>query len=758
LENQRIYFISQTVNPTDSDFIYSYRVDRDGQMTLEWAEGDMAEAFVVESAHFETAGLFGDIIHPDDREKLSDRHSKFVSNRSSADTLRVIDREGRERTVRAFSRIEWDEAENRVVRIVGSVQDITQQLEDHKNTERSEALLSGVIDHASIAVVLHADDGSTRIRVNNAFCKMVGHTEEYLLSERYEDLTHREDLQESLDLRRQLTDGQIDHFNIEKRYYHKDGHSVWGNVNSSVIKDPKGKVAYYVSFIDNISARKETELRLRQSEDKYRSLIEKSVQGIIITNKDRKVLLANQAFAKMFGYETVEDVAALSASAMLIAPYHRERLENQRRRRAHGEEINSSFEYDGLKKSGEIVRIHAVTQDLEWEGQRAFITTTVDITENVRARENLRESEEKYRNLIEGSIQGILIAAENSEILFCNQPLALMLGYKNVQELTDLKDSMELLAPHERKRIEQVRSARFAGGDVIPDNEVDFKKKDGSVIRGQTHSRPLTWGDQPAIQTTFVDITEYQRSRRELISAKEQAELANRSKSEFLANMSHELRTPLNAIIGFSEVIKDGMFGPIGHPQYEEYMGDINDSGNHLLLIINDILDVSKVEAGAMDITSEVLDVREIAEASVRMVSERANNKELALTTTFHDSIPEVYGDEVRVKQILLNVLSNAIKFTEPQGEINLSVSSTDDGHVKISVIDNGIGIPSEKVSHVFEPFVQDSGSYHLTQEGTGLGLTLVKSLTELMGGRAELESELGEGTKVSIWLPCNPV
>ena len=234
-------------------------------MTLEWAEGNMAEAFVSETSTFSSGGFFGELIHPDDSDNLAARIRKMISAGSSVDNLRVIDRDGRERIVRAFSRVERDQTDGRVTRITGSVQDVTRHLDDQLKLRRNEALLSRVYDNAGIGVVLHADDGSTRIRVNPAFCRMVGYTEEHLLKERYSKLTHPDDLEESLKLRGQLFNGEIDGFQTEKRYVHKQGHDVWGNVNSTVIRDADGKVAYWVSFIEDITLRREAETRLRST-------------------------------------------------------------------------------------------------------------------------------------------------------------------------------------------------------------------------------------------------------------------------------------------------------------------------------------------------------------------------------------------------------------------------------------------------------------------------------------------------------------
>ncbi len=746
--------ISSEANSTDFDFIFSYVVAPDGTMTLEWTEGDMADAFVSQITHFQTGGMFGELIHPDDQEKLSARYDNMTERRSAVDNLRVIDRNGRERIVRAFSRSEWDDVEKRIVRVVGSVHDVTTQIDDKIRLQRNEALLNSVYDTAGIGVVLHANNGSTRIRVNPAFCKMVGHSEEYLLSERYEDLTYPDDLQRSLELRHQLTEGRIDHFNTVKRYIHKDGQIVWGNVNSSAIYDRDGKLDYFVSFIEDITRRKEAEDRLQESNQKYRDLIEGSIQGILINTETRKILFANQAVAGVFGYASAEEFQALGTSLKVFAPYERERAIDIRKRRARYEDVDPEFEFDGVKKDGSIIRVRATAQDMEWEGQRAFISTIIDVTERQQAQEELKSSEEKYRNLIEGSIQGMMISGPERELLFSNQAMADMLGFKSVEDLMKAKTSKVFMTPEEAARTERTRAARLAGENVPPENELELIRLDGSVIYVQSLSHRLMWEGKPAVQTAFVDITDRKRTMQELVSAKEQAELANRSKTEFLANMSHELRTPLNAIIGFSEVIKEGTFGPVGNAQYQEYMGDIYDSGNHLLSIINDILDVSKVEAGAMDILPEPVRIEEPITTSIKMVSERALRAKLDISVEFGTNDLEVFADEIRIKQIMLNLLSNAIKFTEPGGNIRISVSAVGEDHVRISVADDGIGIPSDKLSRVFMPFVQDIRSNHLAKEGTGLGLTLVKSLVELMKGRVEIASEEGIGTTVSVWLP----
>ena len=236
--------------------------------------------------------------------------------------------------------------------------------------------------------------------------------------------------------------------------------------------------------------------------------------------------------------------------------------------------------------------------------------------------------------------------------------------------------------------------------------------------------------------------------------AKEEAELANRSKSEFLANMSHELRTPLNAIIGFSEVITKQMFGSVGSDRYVDYAKDIFESGVHLLDIINDILDVSKAEAGKLELHESVVDLSKTVTAALRLLKERAENGNVSLLAKVSADLPPIFADERIIKQILINLLSNAVKFTPAGGTVTVEALVEPGGDVALLVSDTGIGISEDDLPSVMSPFSQVESSMSRKHAGTGLGLPLVKCLAELHGGLFELQSTEGEGTTAIVRLP----
>ncbi|HEY2069782.1 MAG TPA: PAS domain-containing sensor histidine kinase [Rhizomicrobium sp.] len=357
-----------------------------------------------------------------------------------------------------------------------------------------------------------------------------------------------------------------------------------------------------------------------------------------------------------------------------------------------------------------------------------------------------------YRFLADNAMDLITRHGADGRIRFASPASDMMLGRKPESLLGATPSA--LAHPDDLKTMQAafVEASYFGRAASA---EVRLKRADGTFVWTEMRCRPAApvQGEAADIVAVTRDISERKAQEKDLIAARDLAEEASKAKSRFLANMSHELRTPLNAIIGFSEVMTHEMFGPVGAPRYLEYAGLINESGVHLLELINGILDMSKIEAGKFDLSEELFDLDEVAIQAQRFVKLQADRKGVALKMNIAPDARTIFADKRGVKQMIVNLVTNGVKFTPRGGEVRV-VATRDAGGIAIAVTDTGVGISEHDLKKLGQPFEQVDGAHTRTQEGTGLGLALVKALTALHGGEAILTSVLGEGTTVTLRLP----
>jgi PAS domain S-box-containing protein len=383
------------------------------------------------------------------------------------------------------------------------------------------------------------------------------------------------------------------------------------------------------------------------------------------------------------------------------------------------------------------------------------VLVILEITERRKAEEALRESEERYRNLTEGSLQGIGIL-QDDKIAFVNGAFARILGY--LPEDTIGQSIDEFVMPEYQDLVNGRRAARLRGEDVPAYYDLQARHRDGHGIWIDQLVQPVIWQGRPAVQISIVDISQRKEAEAAVVVAKEEAEHANRAKSEFLAHFSHELRTPLNAIIGFSEIMQQQLFGPLGDARYLDYANDIHQSGAHLLALISDILDFSRIEAGQLGRDERIFDVGMVAEDCIRLLNNRAKAKGVQLELSSNEPGLRLVADERQTRQMILNLLSNAVKFTRPDSLVTLAVEIGEDGDVSINVGDAGDGMSAEDIVRVQEPFIRLDSALTSSEEGTGLGLAITKRLAESHGGSLRLNSALGEGTMATVCFPSTRV
>jgi len=367
-----------------------------------------------------------------------------------------------------------------------------------------------------------------------------------------------------------------------------------------------------------------------------------------------------------------------------------------------------------------------------------------------------RRTESQMRAVAEGARQAVLVSV-GSRVVYLNPAFARLLGFESIAAL-QATGTQNFVHPDDQALVASRIFTRSAGADALGSYEIRLQRQDGSVVWVEVHASTIQWDGKSASLAWLTDISARKRAAEELRRSKEAAELANRSKSEFLANMSHELRTPLNAIIGFSEVINKQLFGPIGTDKYAQYAGDIYESGKHLLQIINDILDLSKLEAGRFELHESTVALPSLVQGCITLVRDRASEAGIDLTVGIDAALPPLHADERTLKQIVINLLSNSVKFTPPGGEVEVGACLAAGGEVEIYVRDSGIGMSAAEIEIALQPFGQIDNSSTRRQQGTGLGLPLVRSLTELHGGVLNIESVPGRGTLITVTLPAERV
>lgn len=474
-----------------------------------------------------------------------------------------------------------------------------------------------------------------------------------------------------------------------------------------------------------------------------------SSQGFFI-HVNGLIVFANRAVADMFGCSLADFIGAEILD--FAVPEEVPRLRGYAYSRLEGMAAPSKYQFTGRRQDGIPLKVEFLVHMDSWKGERAFHVFAQDRTAENQALIALSESERRFRQLVEGSIQGYFVHSE-WKIIYANTAAAGIFGY-DLTEFLGL-DLRHLIAPEERDTIVDLRDRRLAGDQDIPERyEVGGVRKDGSALVFESFSRLIDWDGKPAIQAAIIDVTERKNVETHLMYAKETAERADQAKTEFLGNMSHEFRTPLNAIIGFSQMIKDQLMGKV-QAQYVEYAGAINSSGVHLLDVVNDLLDVASIESGTLTISEDIVDLVDTCNSCVRMLRNRAQKNQIVMSLEVPDSPIHMRGDLRRLKQILINLVGNAIKFTDPGGRVNVIARTDTEGRAILSVADTGIGIPAEHLAHIFNPFYRVDKHYVSQREGTGLGLPLVKTLVELHGGEIRVTSDLGIGTCVDITFPA---
>lgn len=494
---------------------------------------------------------------------------------------------------------------------------------------------------------------------------------------------------------------------------------------------------------------------LRKSERESRAMINSVAEVIFETDESGRITFLNETWKKMTLREPTEVLGESLFS--LLDPSDRDRQKDMFDELVRGERQAYRIETQLMPARGTAKPVEIAFSMLRMTEEKSIrvVGTLTDIEQRHLAEKAMREAEQKFRAIFENSVSGIYQASPDGNYISANPAMAEILGYTSADDLISSVSNIGqtvYVQPEQYKFL--VQKLLFEG--YVSGLEAEVYRKNGQKIWVMENVR-IVRSDKGAVhhyEGSIWDVTERKKAEEAMRHAKIQAELASRTRMEFLANMSHELRTPLNAVIGFSQILKDEVMGPIGIESYKDYARDIFDSGNHLLRIISDILEVSKIETGNRELNIGNFPLARVMKSCMTILAPRIEQAGVDVKVELPEGLPEMLGEELGLKQIMINLVSNAVKFTPKGGVVRIAAATDTIGGMMIDVTDTGVGMTEEEIRTATQPFSKIDMSFTAVKSGTGLGLTIVDSLVRLHGGHFKLISEKGKGTTARITLP----
>lgn len=693
------------------------------------------------------------LVHPEDMSNLNRGVERALGEGESGEgSFRLILKDA---TVLAVN-TQWDVIRGPAgnpVQLIGMMQDITERRlmeEKLRESERNYRLMS---ENSLDLISRHAIEDSVFLYSSSASRSMLGYEPEEMVGTSAYDYLHPDDLNMM-----RSTIGNSKNSGIippvSFRYRRKNGTYIWMETYSRYIYDSRGNAVEIIAVGRDITERKRFESMLQENEQRYKSLFEYNPSAVYSMNLEGDYLTANSNLEKLTGY-TLEELIGMYFGPIV----HEKDMEKT----LHHFTLASqgqpqSYELTIIHKDGHLVEINTTNIPIFVDGQVVGVYgISRDITERIRYTEQIKKLSNDYTLILNAVSEGIFGLDTEGRVTFINPAGTQMLGfeYEEIMGHSYLEHIQQgaMDGTHYRPEESPLMQAVQAGESHQSKNAVLWRK-DGSSFLAEFQVTPLfDQGEHKGAVVVFRDITNEQ----EIIRAKESAEKADQAKSEFLAIMSHELRTPMNGIMGMTDLLAETEL----NEEQRGYTDIISQSSASLLYILNEILDFSKIEAGKLTLVHEPVSLEWVMESVTELFLPIAREKGIELSLQMSSDVPElIMGDPARLRQVLVNLVSNAVKFTE-QGQVSVLVETEYCPNrrkltLRFNVRDTGIGIPAEKQSLLFQSFSQLHPSINRKYGGTGLGLAICKRLVELMGGAIAMDSIEGEGSNFYFTLPIN--
>jgi PAS domain S-box-containing protein len=616
-----------------------------------------------------------------------------------------------------------------------------------ENPQHLPEICQIVLQQIGDTAIVYADrDGAIR-GWNAGATALLGYTPAEIIGLHVSQLYTKADRLAGKPLEALQVAGSRGQFGEEGPRLRKDGHPLAMHTTTYGVRNAAGDLIGYALVIRDVTLQRETEQKLHDSERRFQLLVGGLTEyAIFMLDRNGIVTSWNPGAERIQGHKA-EDVVGQHFS-LFYDDEHRRSGKPFRALKTAAE--SGRYEEEGwrLRKDGSQFAAHVLIDAIHDESGEvvAFATITRDITSRHRAARALRESESRFQLLLESITDHAICTLDPSGIVTSwNASAERIMGYTAAEVLGE--HFSIFYGEAERKEGKPFRALEIACGEGRFAEEGVRLRKDGTAFAAEVVISPIR--GEAGQFTGFAEVTRDISERKH----REFAEAANEAKTRFLAHLSHELRTPLNAIIGFSEVIKSEIFGEIANKRYVSYGGDIHYSGIHLLNLVNDILDLSRVEAGKLEPMPERVDVNALAEKAMRLFDSKATAKQVRLELAPGDNVLEFVADERMVYQCCVNLLDNAIKFSKPNTRVALKVTR-DAGWLRIIVADQGYGMQESEVPIALQPFRQLDSLMTRSTEGAGLGLSLVKSYCEIHGGGIAIRSAVDAGTEVTLRFP----
>jgi PAS domain S-box-containing protein len=711
-------------------------------------------------------------IHPADLSAVEKAWDDAIEGALFDIEYRMVHPDGRVIWVRDHGELVRD-IQGRALRIDGITQDITAQRAAEAKAKNAETLYRTIVEN-QVELICRYRPNLIIVFCNAAYAKIYGLKPSDMVGRCLTEFLPDKEIQEVQEVIERLTNGKaISHSEVRKVQGDQGAWYSWSDV---AIYDAEGNIAEIQAIGRDVTGRYQMERDLQASEQRLRLAIDSIPDAFALYDSEDRLILCNKRYLELAIFpatmdpigKTFEELARGVALSPIAPVEAKDDPEAWLERRLHRHRNPPADPLEVQVQNGRWLRVsERRTIDGGW------VATWSDITP-------LKEAETRLRAAIAAFNEGFVFYDKNERLILCNdrfralypKSAAVMIPGATLEEIyrygmahgefVDSDNDSEAWLEREfqriRRKIPHVVEQQLTDGRWIMISRSPVA--DGGMVSIITDVTELKLRQdelqqaQLKLQQQTQHLTQFAEQLR---AARMAAESANQAKSRFLAHMSHELRTPLNAILGFADVIRHGMFGEISPIRYRDYVQYIHESGSHLLEMINDVLDLSKIEAGKFELKIEALDAKLVTQAGSKLVAGMAKENSVRLMIDIDPACPVIHGDARAIKQIIINLLSNGVKFTPAGGYVMLQIQAAGTNGFEIVVTDTGIGMSSDDVAKALDPFGQIDGTLARQHRGTGLGLPLVKNLTELQGGMLQIDSAPSRGTRVSVFLPWLP-